>query len=68
VFGVATVDADVVGLALASGMRDFEDALQAFAGVRAGATHVVSRDAEGFRDAPLPVLTPEQLLSKLGAA
>ena len=62
VFEIATVDAQVVGQALASGMHDFEDALQAFSGAAAGATHVVSRDATGFRGGPLPVLTPEQFI------
>jgi hypothetical protein len=65
VFAVASVDADVVKAALSRGMQDFEDALQAFSGVRAGETHVVTRDADGFRGGPLPVLTPEQSLSQL---
>lgn len=67
VFDVVAVDAEVIDLALASGMHDFEDALQAFSGVRGGATHVVSRDATGFRDGPLPVLTPEQFVAVLNS-
>lgn len=67
-FEVAAVDAEVVTQALASGMRDFEDAMQAFAAVRAGATHVVSRDVAGFRDGPLPALTPESLVNSIRGA
>lgn len=67
VFEVAGVDGAVVGQAIASGMRDIEDAVQAFAGLGAGASHVVSRDAPGFADGPLPVLTPEQFIEAIGA-
>lgn len=68
VFEVAAVDAEVVSLALASGMRDFEDALQAFAALRAGATHVLSRDLGGFRGGPLPVLTPDEFVASTRSA
>ena len=61
VFDIATVDDAVVKDAIASGLPDFEDALQAFAGQRAGATHVVTRDAHGFVGAPLIVIAPAQL-------
>jgi hypothetical protein len=67
VFEIVPVDGVIIGQALASGMRDFEDAVQAFAGRGSGATHVVSRDATGLVDGPLPVLTPEQFLAAVGA-
>ena len=68
VFEIAPVDGGIVERALDSGMRDFEDAVQAFAGGGCGATHVISRDATGFVGGPLPVLTPEQFLAAVGAS
>lgn len=62
VFRVATVDAQVIADALNSGLSDFEDAVQVHSGLRAGATHVVSRDQHGFAGGPLPVLTPDAFL------
>ena len=61
VFSIVAVDSDVVRLALDAAMPDFEDGLQAFAGVRAGATHMVTRDQRGFVAGPLQVLSPDQL-------
>ena len=66
-FTVAAVDGAIVDEALASQMSDFEDALQAFSGRRAGATHVVTRDATGFTGGPLIVIPPAQLPALLAA-
>lgn len=62
IFEVAPADDATVRDALGSSLYDFEDALQAFAGVRVGATHVVTRDPDGFAGGPLVVLSPEQFL------
>lgn len=59
---VAAVDAHVIDLALALPYKDFEDAVQMMAGVRAGAQYVVTRDATGFKAGPLPALSPAELL------
>jgi predicted nucleic acid-binding protein len=64
-FAIASVDARTVSDALASNMPDFEDALQIFCAVHAGATHIVTRDLKDFSASPLPVLTPAQLLASL---
>jgi predicted nucleic acid-binding protein len=60
-FAIAPIDSVTIENALDSGMADFEDALQAFAGAAAGATHVVTRDARGFIGGPLAVVPPDQL-------
>jgi predicted nucleic acid-binding protein len=64
-FIVAPVDSDTVAKALASDMSDFEDALQAFAGAAAGATHVVTRDANGFNGGPLIAIAPDRLTAMI---
>lgn len=58
VFRVATVDDAVIRQALAMQWEDFEDAVCAAAGAAAGCRAVVTRDAAGFRDPPLPVIDP----------
>lgn len=63
VFEVAGVDGNVITEAINSGLPDFEDAIQAFSGLHAGATHVVTRDMKGFSNGPLPVLTPDQFVA-----
>ena len=57
------VDAQVVSDALNGGNPDFEDAVQAASALRAGATHVVTRDPGGFARTSLQVLSPIQLVS-----
>jgi hypothetical protein len=65
VFGVATVDHDVLRMALCLGWSDFEDAVQMAAAVAAGATHMVTRNVSDYRGAPLPVLHPGEVAALL---
>lgn len=51
--------------ALSLEIGDYEDAVQAIAGVRAGASCIVTRDERGFRSGPLPPLTPGEVLALL---
>lgn len=59
---VAAVDEQVIEQALSLLYKDFEDAVQMVAGMRAGVEYVVTRDLIGFKSGPLPVLTPVELL------
>lgn len=68
VFTVVPVDARTIADALNSGLPDFEDAVQVFSGIHAGATHVISRDQRGFAGSPLIALTPEQFLVEFAKA
>ena len=58
VFAIAAVDGPVIEHALGLGFVDFEDAVCVAAAIAAGCDAIVSRDAVGFRAAPLPVLDP----------
>ncbi len=58
VFGIAPVGEEVLREALALGWSDFEDAVCAAAGTAAGCDLVATRDPRGFRQAPIPALTP----------
>lgn len=61
-------DTDDVKYALSLAIPDFEDALHMAAARRAGATHVVTRDARHFRNAPIPAVTPAAALALVHGA
>lgn len=60
-FQVATVDKAVLQLAVDSGFRDFEDAVQHFAGKQAGINALVTRNQQDFKHAEYPVYSPQEL-------
>ena len=51
--------------ALDSGMKDFEDAVQATAANYCGVNTVVTRDKKGFTDSDLKIYSPEEFLEAL---
>ena len=63
---VRTVSADspLVIQALAWGMTDFEDALQAAAARANGAAFIISRNVKDFKRSHVPVLTPSDYLAR----
>lgn len=62
---VAPVDGSVLLEALALGLRDVEDAVQAVCAVRFGADVLVTRNARGFAGAGVPTATPGEVLARL---
>jgi predicted nucleic acid-binding protein len=65
VFGVAPVNDEVVRRALVFAWPDFEDAVCAAAAEASGCDAIVTRDPDGYRNAPLPVIDPAAALSWL---
>jgi predicted nucleic acid-binding protein len=63
IFRPVTCDAAVLDQALAANFPDFEDAIQFFSARQAGADCILTRDTGHFREASLPVLTPDQFLA-----
>ncbi len=63
VFDVAAVDERVIDLALASGFRDFEDAVQYYSAVQARSDYLITRDKSDYKADVLSVLTPEEFLA-----
>lgn len=59
---------DSRGLALALEWPDFEDALQAACALHAGADAIATRNVRGYRELPLDVLTPAELLARRSSA
>lgn len=62
---VAVVNESVLTESLNSKISDFEDAVVASAGVRAGADVIVTRNQKDFKHATVPVQTPVELLTLL---
>ncbi|NML64696.1 PIN domain-containing protein [Hymenobacter sp. RP-2-7] len=62
---IATVDSTIVSQALQAGYPDFEDAVQLFAAIAAGAEAIVTRDPKGFQASPVAVMDPLTALVSL---
>jgi predicted nucleic acid-binding protein len=54
-----------VDLALTSGFKDFEDAIQYQVAVENGAQVFITRNLQDFKNATIPVMTAEQFLKTL---
>lgn len=60
-FHISPVDSIVIELALNSEFKDFEDAVQYFAGECSKVDSLVTRNIKDFKQAKLPVNTPDEL-------
>ena len=65
VFGVAPVNGAVIEAAIASPIKDFEDAVLHEAAVRAGADCIVTRNTVDFSRSRLPVYTAAQAVQAM---
>jgi predicted nucleic acid-binding protein len=65
ILSVAAVDQGVIEQALSLPYNDFEDAVQMMAAARSGADYLVSRNVADYKEGPLPVLQPAELLALL---
>lgn len=63
VFEIVEVDAQIIHQAIDATFPDLEDAIQHACAVRAGATHLVTRDLAGFRRSEVPVISPDVYLA-----
>lgn len=62
---VAPLDQETIVKAIALGWRDFEDAIQLLSANDVNADYLVTRNASHFKDSPIPVVTPSELLAIL---
>ena len=62
---VIRVDDKTINTAIESGMKDFEDAVQAAAAQEVYVDIVVTRDKKGFHNSGLQVYSPEEFLKAL---
>ena len=68
VLTILPVDAAILEHAFTSGVQDFEDALQLACATRAGLDAIITRDAQGFAGASIPIWTPDELVRQLPPA
>ena len=64
VLGITDVGRGDILHAMEMDMQDFEDALAAVCAKRASADFIVTRDGKGFKDAPVPSISPTDLLRR----
>ena len=62
---VATVNERTIDDSLASGFKDFEDALQYYTAVKAKANVIITRNGKDFTQSKLPVMTAGEYLATL---
>jgi predicted nucleic acid-binding protein len=65
VFRVAAVDEKVIDLSLASGFKDFEDAVQYYSAVHIHADYLITRNKSDYRQDRVSVLSPDEFLAAL---
>ncbi len=66
VFTPVALNAQVLNQAIDAGFADFEDAIQFHSAIHAGSRHFITRDANHYPAAELPVLSPAEYLALLG--
>jgi predicted nucleic acid-binding protein len=62
---ICSVERPVLEVALTSGLRDFEDAVQVACAIAQSLDVIVTRDTQDFSNATVPVLSASQLLEQL---
>jgi predicted nucleic acid-binding protein len=63
VFSASAVDQQILNQAVDAGMQDFEDAVQLFSALRAGAVALVTRDPKHYPADHIPIQTPAEFLA-----
>lgn len=65
VMKICPVDRNVIEIALESGLKDFEDAVQLASAITQGLDAIVTRNAKDFTNVSLPILSVSELLQKI---
>lgn len=63
VFTLAACDGQVLSQAIDAKIADFEDAVQYFTAMHAGAAAIITRDPKHFPRGTIPVVTPREFLA-----
>ena len=64
-FKISSLNEEIVKQAHHANWKDFEDALQYFSALAAGANLIVTRDVKGYEEQKIKVITPEEALRSL---
>lgn len=60
---IVALDEVIVEKSLNSGFIDFEDGLQYFSAIKAECQYIITRNVKDFKNAEIPVLTPDDFLA-----
>ena len=63
-FEVSPINRESIKKAIASNPSDFENAVQYFSAQQAWADLIITRDANGFKEFGLPVMSPAEFLTR----
>ena len=63
-FEVSALDRNMIQHAITSRATDFEDAVQYFSALQAGADLIITLDPKGFKDFDLLVMSPSQFIDR----
>ena len=61
IFEISEVNSKVLGMSLKSKFNDFEDAVQYYSGKCCGVNGLVTRNTKDYKQAKLPIYTPDEL-------
>lgn len=61
---VLALDDKVIELALASGLKDFEDAIQFYTAIENNAGIIITRNKKDFKKQSIPVLTAKEYINR----
>ena len=59
---LANLDEEVILTGIRMKAKDFENSVQYLSALRCGAEVIITRDAEGFKEFPIPSQTPDEFL------
>ncbi|MEA5486033.1 MULTISPECIES: type II toxin-antitoxin system VapC family toxin [Pseudanabaena] len=62
---ICPINRNVLEAAFASGLTDFEDAVQIYSAIAQNLDAIVTRDAKGFASSTIPVYSVQELLKRL---
>jgi len=63
IFSLVPLDAQITNQAIDAGIEDFEDAIQFFSALRAGATVLITRNPKHFPGGDIAIQTPGEFLA-----
>lgn len=67
IFTLASCDAHVLNQAMNARIPDFEDAVQYFTAIHAGADMIITRNVKHFPKGSIPAATPQEFLASLSS-
>ena len=62
---ICPVNRNVLEAAFASGLTDFEDAVQIYSAIAQNLDAIITRDAKGFVSSTIPIYSVQELLNRL---